>query len=339
MFVSQETAKRLGQQSNPNYMPTGTIQEAPQQQGFLPALAEIGKALQPLGQMDTNRRNQETMMGLLANRPELAKILMDDQNQKARIQAALTTGDGDPSSVREYKYVAGLTPEQKQEYYRVKRATQISDYGGGLRVYDPVAGGFSGPDLQKTLSPADIPANAAAKAGAMSNAQNASDLAYNPQTAAATENAKVAAEKARNAPTEISSIDNNIKVIDDALNAPGFDGNFGKMGVLPNIPGGEAADARTYIDQIKGVSFLTAIGQMRGSGSISEKEGEAATSAVARLSAAQSAGSARKALADLRDILDKAKKRQEGYAAGDNTAPANNKSKRLRYNPATGSFE
>lgn len=162
---------------------------------------------------------------------------------------------------------------------------------------------------------------------------NASGAIKNAE-AAGTETGKETATRTMNAPTQIAALDTKIKIVNDALSHPGFDSNFGMAGVLPNRPGGEAADAKAFIDQIRGGAFLTAIGEMKGSGAISEKEGAAATEAVGRFNSAQSPEAARRAMKDLITVMEGARSRQTQYTAQP-TAPK----PRLKYNPATGDFE
>lgn len=224
---------------------------------------------------------------------ELAATTGDAGALAKYLQKKATGFDADlPSAIQEYQYWNNLSPAEKQEYLKVKRSNQVINLGGTQEVVGP-----SGETIESktvTLKPEDVPANAAAKAGAVAQSQ---------------ESMKLKVEKEANYPKIAARVDENINIINEALNHPGFDGNFGKLGILPNIPGNAAADAATYIEQIKGTAFLTAIAELKGSGSITEKEGDAATAAVARLQKAQSAESARKALNDLKKILEGAKTR------------------------------
>lgn len=62
----------------------------------------------------------------------------------------------------------------------------------------------------------------------------------------------------------------------------GIGGNFGKMSVLPNIPGGDAANARAKLDQLKSKALLETLGEMKnqsatgasGMGALSNTEGK-----------------------------------------------------------------
>lgn len=274
---------------------------------FDPSTAQ-GSALAKLGQQLNSARDNSHMEKVFAANPNYALKLYGAKNQQddneinrqislARLQSLAAGGDK-PSALQELAALDQMTPEQKRNYWNIKR-NQWQNAGGML--INPE----TGEQIQKTVSPDQQPALKGAQAAAI----NEADLIGKPKIAAQTLKETAATEKEIAFPAASARVDNNIKIIDDALSHPGFDANFGKMGVLPSIPGGEAADAGTYIDQIKGTAFLTAIDELKGTGQITEKEGEAATAAVARLQKAQSAPSARKALTELKDILLSAKNR------------------------------
>lgn len=98
--------------------------------------------------------------------------------------------------------------------------------------------------------------------------------------------------------------------------------------------GSSAADFKVRLDQIKDRTFLQAFETLKGSGQITEKEGEKATSALNRMSTAQSEiefiKAAREFEQNLRTGMDMAKKKA-GLPTG-GTA-------KLRWNPNTNSWE
>jgi len=98
--------------------------------------------------------------------------------------------------------------------------------------------------------------------------------------------------------------------------------------------GSSASDFRVRLDQIKDRTFLQAFETLKGSGQITEKEGEKATSALNRMSTAQSEvefiKAAREFEENLRTGMDMAK-RKAGMPTGG--------SAKLRWNPNTNSWE
>lgn len=125
---------------------------------------------------------------------------------------------------------------------------------------------------------------------------------------------KAGGKAAADLPRIIDNADMTLKLIDEVVNHKGLDKNFGVMGVLPNLPGSEAADAWSRIEQLRGRVFLEAFNSLRGGGAITEAEGSKATDAYARLQRAQSAKAAREALKDLREVVEIGKRRARTMA-------------------------
>lgn len=88
---------------------------------------------------------------------------------------------------------------------------------------------------------------------------------------------------------------------------PGFNSAVGAT-LLPGasyVPGTDAADFKARFDEIKGGAFLEAFESLKGGGAITEKEGEKATSALNRMSLAQSEKEFLSAARDFQDIVRK----------------------------------
>lgn len=98
------------------------------------------------------------------------------------------------------------------------------------------------------------------------------------------------------------------KVVQAASAAhPGFENAVGttwKPG-FRFIPGTDAADFQSLFEQVKGSAFLEAFNTLKGAGAISEKEGEKATAARTRMSAAQSETEFVKAAREYQDVIRK----------------------------------
>lgn len=146
------------------------------------------------------------------------------------------------------------------------------------------------------------------------------DLEVAAPIAAATASGRTQGEATANAqanlPQVVDQAQQSIKVIDDVLKHPGLAANFGTSGMLPNRPGSEAADAKAYLDQIRGGSFLTAYNQLRGGGQISNTEGAKAEAAYARMTSAQSVNAFKQAAQDYKDIINKVVVRTRNTASG-----------------------
>jgi len=130
---------------------------------------------------------------------------------------------------------------------------------------------------------------------------------------------------------------------------PGFEGAVGISGIGTGfgaagyIPGTDVSNFKNRLDQIKGQSFLQAIGSLRGTGAISEVEGSKATTAINRMSLAQSEKEFVEAANEFKDIIGKgykaAQQRAGAVPINPNAQPNIGNAPKLRYNLQTGSFE
>ena len=84
---------------------------------------------------------------------------------------------------------------------------------------------------------------------------------------------------------------------------PGLKGAVGFGMGQRFIPGTDSANFMGLLDQVKGGAFLQAIASMRGSGAISEIEGEKATRAITRLSTSLSEKEFKKAAREYADVV------------------------------------
>ncbi|MFD0738226.1 hypothetical protein ACFQZQ_02840 [Lysobacter koreensis] len=150
------------------------------------------------------------------------------------------------------------------------------------------------------------------------------------------------AEAAVSLPQALASADRAIAAIDKVLGHPGLatgTGASAKFDPRNYIGGTDAMDFNVAARQIEGKAFLEAFASLKGGGAISEKEGEAATAAIARLNRAQSDKEYKEGLRELRRIAMSGKmlaKSKAGKAAPQTDAP---RSSRLKFNPATNRIE
>ena len=133
-----------------------------------------------------------------------------------------------------------------------------------------------------------------------------------------TEAARDVANANASTQTAIGKANDTISVIDSFTAHPGFDRlygafdtRFGRIPIpdqfIPNMPGGEAANAEPFLNQIEGQAFLQAFESLKGGGQITEVEGRKATEAISRATnRGQSPEAARAALDELRGIAIRA---------------------------------
>lgn len=118
-------------------------------------------------------------------------------------------------------------------------------------------------------------------------------------------------------PKSLDSADQTIGLIDKALSHRGLDGAVGNIqGRLPDafLTNDFNRDFIAVHNQLVGKSFLEGLDQLRGSGAISEIEGQKAQNAIARLSLTQSEAGYREALRELREIIALGRQRSQQTA-------------------------
>lgn len=106
----------------------------------------------------------------------------------------------------------------------------------------------------------------------------------------------------------VATFDDTLANIDQIKSAPGLGGNFGKSSYIPNVRGGESANAQSMIDTLKGKAFLAAFNSLKGGGQITEVEGTKATNAMLNMENAQSEDQFRKNLAIFQGVIERGKK-------------------------------
>lgn len=123
-------------------------------------------------------------------------------------------------------------------------------------------------------------------------------------------------------PRVLEQADAMIQSIDGLVNHPGLSSAVGmRVPGWSYVPGTEAANFASRLDQLKGQAFLQAFESLKGGGQITEVEGKKATDAIARLSQNQSEAAFKESMRELREVLVSAKNR--AYRKANMTAPVN----------------
>ncbi|KDC12319.1 hypothetical protein AZ19_1724 [Bordetella bronchiseptica E012] len=123
-------------------------------------------------------------------------------------------------------------------------------------------------------------------------------------------------------PRVLEQADAMIQSIDGLANHPGLSSAVGmRVPGWSYVPGTEAANFASRLDQLQGQAFLQAFESLKGGGQITEVEGKKATDAIARLSQNQSEAAFKESMRELREVLVSAKNR--AYRKANMTAPGN----------------
>lgn len=131
------------------------------------------------------------------------------------------------------------------------------------------------------------------------------------------ERGKAQLESEAAAPGAIETMQQSLTAIDELMNSPDLGsivgwGSVNPLNLLPNSP---ARGLIARAEQIGGKAFLAAFNQLKGAGAITDREGAAATAAMARLDRSQSLADYQTALRDLRAAIAPALERQRAALA------------------------
>jgi hypothetical protein len=226
---------------------------------------------------------------------EMGNVIGIDKN---KYQAALTMLD--PSQAAKMFYQG---QQEAQPYYQ-----QAVDAQRGLGSFNARTGEFVFPG--GLVRPSDDPGTrgkiVAAETGAKAVTEAVTD-------------AQLGLGQAQEKATQ------SVALIDAALSHPGrktATGASGKLDPRNYVPGTDAYDFAVLSEQIKGKAFLEAFQSLKGAGAITDREGAAATAAMARLNTAQSDKAYEEALKELKGIIQRGLDRQRSRAIGPD-APLN----------------
>lgn len=131
-------------------------------------------------------------------------------------------------------------------------------------------------------------------------------------------------EVAQTLPSLESTVEQMTTQIEALKKHPGLPKMLGLTSVLPNIPGGDSANATALLGQLQGQAFLLQFEKLRGAGAITDIEGKKATDALAALGTAQSEKQFRQQLDLIDGILRKGietARKRAGPAAPAETPP------------------
>lgn len=106
-------------------------------------------------------------------------------------------------------------------------------------------------------------------------------------------------------PGAVATAKEQLRLLDDLANHPGRKqvGWHDFLGKAPLVPSTKGYDAANLLEQVKSGAFMTAFQTLKGGGQITEKEGQAATAAIARMDRATSQAEFDKALEEYKGII------------------------------------
>lgn len=225
----------------------------------------------------TPEQNQQLGAFIAQLSPEQAESAVSAVNARPRVVAAPSA---QPPAVQRFGDITTRTPEQQAAL------TEAAKNAEALRLYE-------------------------AQTGLAAEREAA--------TTTARETAEAKVQRTQALPQTIAAADQTLSVIDDLIRHPGRVAATGLSSSIDprnRIPGTDAYNFRAALDQLRGQAFLQAFQSLRGGGAITEREGKAATDAIAALDTAQGEEAFLKALRDLRAVVEGGKQRALGSAGG-----------------------
>jgi hypothetical protein len=119
-------------------------------------------------------------------------------------------------------------------------------------------------------------------------------------------------------PKVIETTNYTIDLLDKLKNHPGLSIAVGKSSIVPvsSVPGTDAADFKSRLDQLQGQQFLNAYNTLKGGGQITEVEGKKATDAMARLQTSQTEAEFKQSIDELKGVLERARNIASKKAGG-----------------------
>lgn len=203
--------------------------------------------------------------------------------------------NGDPAAIREWAEFKKMPPAEQERFLNMKRANRPVNIGGSMVIPSQVNPGAVAGEIEKTLAPEQLPETKAAQAQAVEEGKARGE-------------AQVALGGA------LQKAEQTLSVIDKALAHPGLSDVIGVPTGAELVPGTQAANFKTVLDQLQGQAFLAAFETLKGGGQITEVEGKKATQAMARLGRTQSEEEFKKSLQELRQIVQMGAERAQQKA-------------------------
>jgi hypothetical protein len=247
-----------------------------------------------------------------------------DQNWIGQTRQAFSSAQSNslPAAIQEYSFYKSLGDADKKDFINVKRTQQTLNLGGSYGVMNPVTNQVT-PIANVTPKPQDMP-----------------DFKRDVIRAEEEEKAKLEAEQ--NLSSAQAKAAQILDVLGQIKSHPGKTSVVGAKnlasgaltslipfyekddvtGIAKPIAGTEAAGFNELLRQARGQQFLQAFESLKGGGQITQIEGEKATSAMSRMSAAQSEEEFDKAVDEVIGVVKSGLQRAE-QKAGQYGSPVN----------------
>ena len=248
--------------------------------GFAESLGNMGAALQePVKQKrDFEREKIQDLLGIDTSMYGLDQKTAESAIKLAQIRARMTQLSRKPSAIQIWDLYQSLSPEKRVQLLETMRNPNVTykENEGVMTRLDPRAATHPDvPGITEKTPMTTLDKEAAAQS----------------TLAEAKESGKTIGEKTSTAQYNLPDVENSANYLVDTLGKlrdhPGMPWAVGAVQV-PAIWGSKVADFQALLKQVGGQQFLKAYDTLRGTGQITEVEGQQGKEAIARMQTAQS---------------------------------------------------
>lgn len=207
-----------------------------------------------------------------------------------------------PSAVNEWNFYRQLPKAEQEKYLTMKRAQKFLDIGSGFVAPSQVSPTQTRDVAARQLKPTEQVGYISEKASEQKKAQVKGEAQAKAQIGLP--DAEMQLEKTKSLTEQI-------------LNHPGLESSFGKMGLIPAIPGSDKANFQSLKTQMQDNVFISNRQALKGGGAITDFEGTKAENAALRAMKAQSAEAFKKAVKEHEYWAEKGFEKMRRAAKGD----------------------
>lgn len=221
--------------------------------------------------------------------------------------------DGNP------KFLDGMSPREKAE---------LVNLGGSEMAINPYEV-KPGQTFQRTQTPDSLANNALALRGQdiTMRGQNmtdtrARDLNEISQDANAIRRGEKQKEIDMTKASQVASFDTMLGTLGRLGAHPGLPGSVGLRGMIPTVPGSEAANFQAELETFQSQAFIPMVAQLKGMGALSDAEGKKLTAAVGALNPKMGEKAFRDSIGRIVGEMENAKARVSGVPVASKPAAA-----------------
>jgi hypothetical protein len=201
--------------------------------------------------------------------------------------------------------------EEPAAFTALDMQAQAAGYAPGTPAYEEFMRTSGGAAVPAAFTALDMQAQAAGYAPGTPEYQNFMATRGAGEQAQARAIGEAQGSALVSAPSDMAAADRTIQLIEDLRAHPGLNIGTGMTSIFNRIPGTPGFDFQSRVNELTSGAFLVAIQQLRGMGSLSNTEGQAATAAITRMNTSTTKDEFLAALADYEAVVKGANERAQ----------------------------